>query len=420
MNTDAVTDGVRKRVVKNESGGDGDTGDRPSSVPSADDVEYERKKMCYCSTNIPMKRRMQTLMVIWYTGSIVFMTILSLFAIVNPCLWWFVLPYGLYYCVDRTPSNGNAVKRYSPWFRGLGIWWYLRDYFPVKLYQTAKLEPTFTSIDAKELETEAREPGYLDSSEFVSPSKWWSPFKDKAETVKATGPRYIFGYHPHGVAAFGAFSAFATEACGWGEKFPGINNCLLTLVNQFQIPVYRDYLLALGITSVARKNAMKILDNNYSITIVIGGASEAAISQIGSTDIILNKRKGFVKLALQAGNVSLVPVYGFGETSCYKIIQLNPESKLRRFQTWVKSTFGFTIPVFFARGIFNYDFGLLPYRHPINVVVGKPIHIKEKIEHPTIEQIDHYHKQYIAELQRLFDEYKGKFGYGDKTLNIVE
>ena len=33
---------------------------------------------------------------------------------------------------------------------------------------------------------------------------------------------YIFGYHPHGLFTEGASIGIGTDACGFGEKFPGI------------------------------------------------------------------------------------------------------------------------------------------------------------------------------------------------------
>lgn len=407
---------IRKRQTKKVRKGSQPVANGKSSVVG---VSKDGKPE-FCAIDTPIERRLQTLSVAWYVECIPLMIIIMLFVWVNPLMWSFVIPYTIYYFIDRTASNGNAVKRHSKWFRSLKVWFYFRDYFPISMHKSTELEPTFTSIDSTELENDASEPGYLNSSQPVLPDKWWNPFREKDETVRPTGPRYIFGYHPHGIAAFGAFGAFATEACNWSKVFPGIPVCLLTLVNQFQIPVYRDYLLALGITSVARKNAMKVLEKNYSIAIVIGGASESLLTNLGSSDIILSKRKGFVKLALQTGNVSLVPVYGFGETDTYKILKLKNDSIIGRIQIWLKENYSFTVPLFFARGVFNYDFGLLPFRHPVNVVVGNPIHIKEKIDHPTIEEIDHYHSLYIEELKRLYDDNKAKFNYSEKTLNIVE
>ena len=46
--------------------------------------------------------------------------------------------------------------------------------------------------------------------------------------------------------------------------------------------------------------------------LVVGGAPEALLAKPGKPEIILEPRKGFIKLALQLGT-DLVPVFGFGE-----------------------------------------------------------------------------------------------------------
>ena len=63
-----------------------------------------------------------------------------------------------------------------------------------------------------------------------------------------------------------------------------------------------------------------------------------------------------------------------------------------------------------------FRFGLLPYRKPINVVVGKPIKVK-KIENPTREEIENMHETYVKELQKLYDKYNPI--YGDKSVKLV-
>lgn len=52
------------------------------------------------------------------------------------------------------------------------------------------------------------------------------------------------------------------------------------------------------------------------MSILIGGADESKYSKPGKYKIILNKRKGFVKMALQTGS-PLVPVISFGETDVF-------------------------------------------------------------------------------------------------------
>ena len=89
-------------------------------------------------------------------------------------------------------------------------------------------------------------------------------------------------------------------------------------------------------------------------------------------------------------------------------------------QLIVKKLLGFTVPLFFARGIFNYDVGIMPYRRPLNVVVGRPIKVVQNRQ-PEDDYVDDVHKQYIEELGRIWNEWKEEFA-PDHTgeLEIVE
>ena len=59
---------------------------------------------------------------------------------------------------------------------------------------------------------------------------------------------------------------------------------------------------------------------------------------------------------------------------------------------------------------------MLPYRKPINVVVGNPVKVKQ-IENPTREEIEKMHEIYVKELQKLYDKYNPI--YGDKNVKLV-
>ncbi|KAL3232671.1 Diacylglycerol O-acyltransferase 1 [Nakaseomyces bracarensis] len=409
------------RLDQDESSDDGSPNiveEKTKDIKVVKPLKKPRLSNC-CSLSTPMENRLQTLAVAWHISSFVLFSIISLFIFSNPFTWIVVIPYLIYFFTDRTAGNGGVVYRYSPWVRSLRIWKYYAEYFPVRLTKTVDLEPTFTPCSEDQEDKKIQEYYKL---------RLWptqiriNTFKKNAiysHGYKRTGPKYIFGYHPHGIGALGSFGAFGTEGCDFSKKFPGIPISLLTLVNQFHIPFYRDYLLSVGISSVSRKNALKVLGNDQSICIVVGGARESLISIPGTSGLILNKRKGFIKLALQAGNVSLVPVYTFGENDCYNILSTNETSIIRRIQLWVKENFGFTIPIFYARGLFNYDFGLLPFRAPLNVVVGKPIHVKEQQDEPDPKLVDYYHELYIEELKKVYMDHRDDYGYGGVDFEIV-
>ncbi|CAI4217012.1 unnamed protein product [Parascedosporium putredinis] len=216
--------------------------------------------------------------------------------------------------------------------------------------------------------------------------------------------KYILGYHPHGIISHGAWAAFTTNALGFNEKFPGITNTLVTLESNFKIPIYRDWLLAMGLRSVSKESIWNTLTRGgpdsqgtgRAVTIVVGGARESLEAEPRTLRLILKSRKGFVKMALRTG-ADLVPVLAFGENAFF---QVYPTGSPRP-------------------GVLNYDIGLMPYRRPVNIVVGKPIPV-EKVATPEQGEIDRLHDLYVAELQRIWDAYKDEFSMDrESELEIV-
>lgn len=255
------------------------------------------------------------------------------------------------------------------------MWKYYCEYFPIRLVKTAELDP-------KE--------------------------------------NYIFGYHPHGIIGLGALGNFCGEGTGFSENFPGIYPHLLTLSINFRFPISREYCMSTGVCSVDRDSIEYILKEmgpGHSVAIVVGGAAESLEARPGNFKLTLKNRKGFVKLALRNG-ASLVPIFSFGENDLYDQVSNPPGSPLRKWQTKMKDLMGFAPPLFRGRGVFQYSFGLLPQRRPINTVFGAPIKV-HKIENPSPEEVDKLHSQYIIALQELFEKHKKNYGITeDKQLEI--
>jgi len=156
-----------------------------------------------------------------------------------------------------------------------------------------------------------------------------------------------------------------------------------------------------------------------AITIVVGGASESLDSQPYSLRLVLKRRKGFVKMALRTG-ADLVPVLAFGENDLYDQFLPDSHPKIHKFQLLLKKILGFTIPLFHARGVFNYDVGLMPYLRPLNIVVGRPVMVTQSLK-PGQEEIDRLHEEYVSELERLWDLWKDDFAPDRKEeLQILE
>ncbi|KAF9692412.1 hypothetical protein EKO04_009676 [Ascochyta lentis] len=330
---------------------------------------WAKSKIRFAPMNIPLQRRLQTCAVLMHTLSIVGSLAIFFFLCSIPLLWPILLPYTVYVLFSNAGTSGELSFR-SERLRRLKVWSLFASYFPARLHRSQELEPT---------------------------------------------RKYIFGYHPHGIISHGAFAAFATEALGFSQLFPGITNALLTLDSNFRYPIYREYALRLGMASVSRESCENILSKGghngegmgRAITIVVGGARESLDARPGVIRLVLRRRKGFVKMAIRTG-ADLVPVLAFGENDIYDQVDSESHPLLHKFQMLVKKVMGFTVPIFHARGIFNYDVGMMPYRRPINIVVGKPIRVVQD-KHPSPEYMDDVHEQYIDELMRLWHEHKDTF-----------
>ncbi|XP_040277642.1 diacylglycerol O-acyltransferase 2-like [Bufo bufo] len=233
---------------------------------------------------------------------------------------------------------------------------------------------------------------------------------------------YIFGYHPHGILAIGAFCNFGTEATGVSKKFPGIKPYLVALAGYFRMPVVREYFISAGLCPVSRQSIDYILSKNgtgNAVVIVIGGTAECLDCQSGKNSVTLKQRKGFVKIALQHG-ANLVPVYSFGENKAYKQILFEEDSWGLWLQRKFQKNVGIAPCLFYGCGFFSTDtWGFVPYPTPITTVVGEPIAVP-KMEQPTQKDVDLYHSMYLTSLQKLFDKYKTEFGLSESdVLEII-
>ncbi|KFH40333.1 Diacylglycerol O-acyltransferase 2A-like protein [Hapsidospora chrysogenum ATCC 11550] len=326
----------------------------------------------FAPVQVPLVRRMQTAAVLFHSMSIVLMVSAFWFTCANPFAWPILIPYLIHLSVSTAATNGTLAYR-SEYLRSLPIWKLFAGYFPATLHKTHDLPPN---------------------------------------------RKYILGYHPHGIISHGAWSAFATNALGFADKFPGITNSLLTLDSNFRLPFYRDWLLLMGVRSVSKESIANTLSkggpNNdgagRAVTIVIGGARESLEAQPGTLRLILRGRKGFVKMALRTG-ADLVPVLAFGENDLYDQLSPHTHPMVHRLQIFLLKVFKFTVPALHGRGVLNYDVGLMPYRRPVNVVVGRPIQVDRPrgSEQPTQEEIDRLHELYVREVERLWDTYKDQF-----------
>lgn len=159
--------------------------------------------MEFAPLSIPLQRRLQTLAVLQYTMSFLFLgfgcLFISIYILIFTRYYYLMLVYLAYQYYDRKTCERGG--RRSTWIRNWSLWKYYSSYFPAKLVKTAELDPE---------------------------------------------KNYILGFHPHGVMSTSAFVHFSSEGTGWSKVFPGMTSYLLVLAGHFSFPVYRDYLMSSG------------------------------------------------------------------------------------------------------------------------------------------------------------------------------
>lgn len=276
----------------------------------------------------------------------------------------------------------------NKWLRSLNVWKYFADYFPMKIIKTVDLPPN---------------------------------------------KNYLFAYHPHGIICFTFFIHFGTNGTNFHDIFPGIKCNLCTIRINHLVAFYRHLVLAWGVISIKYKTIKYMLsqtpdqiinheEENFTsnaVAIAVGGAQECIYTKKGQYMLHLRNRKGFIRAAIETG-ASIVPVFTFGENDVYDVLSNEPGSLWRRFQEFHKKYFVLTPVIFWGRGMFQHNFGLLPRRVPINTVFGGPMDVEKK-ENPTQEEIDKVHERYLEVLEALFEEHKWKYvkNAGDLKLIMV-
>ncbi|CDJ45686.1 hypothetical protein EBH_0023470 [Eimeria brunetti] len=157
----------------------------------------------------------------------------------------------------------------------------------------------------------------------------------------------------------------------------------------------------------ADKKSMKdSLEKGSSLLVSPGGIAEIYETNSSQERLHLQDRLGVVRLAMQTG-AKLVPVYCFGNSQAFRLPWgvrfLQPFARLMRI----------AFVSFYGR------FGLpVAFRVPMLYAIGRPLQMPQ-VDKPTHGEVVAAHKTFVAEVRRIFDTYKGIYGWADKQLEIL-
>jgi 2-acylglycerol O-acyltransferase 2 len=166
-------------------------------------------------------------------------------------------------------------------------------------------------------------------------------------------------------------------------------------------------LKSLGFKSVDEISFSKLMNEKKSIGIVPGGIAEMHYAaRVNEEVMVVNNRKGFIKIALQCG-AQIFPCYCFGNS---KVFSSYSNKFLESLSRKLRTSFIF----FWGR------WGLpFPLRVPLLTVIGRPLQCP-KVINPTAELVNEYHMLYLKETKRIYQKYRNTYSWQEKPLQFSE
>lgn len=216
----------------------------------------------------------------------------------------------------------------------------------------------------------------------------------------------IVSCHPHGVMAASRMLLYGGL---WENLFPRhTKRRALAARPLFYLPVCREFTLWSGGIDARKETALQSLRSGKSIFVFPGGSEEIFLTKRDEICLLLEKRKGFIRLALETGS-DIIPVLAVGEEELFRVFRLVPE----RLQEGLLRNL--RLPVGVALGACG---TCMPQRSPLQIVVGRAISV-QAIVNPTKEDVDSLHHLYKERLMELYSQFKTLNTCKNKPLVIV-
>uniref|UniRef100_A0A0A1WSL7 Acyltransferase n=1 Tax=Zeugodacus cucurbitae TaxID=28588 RepID=A0A0A1WSL7_ZEUCU len=266
-------------------------------------------------------------------------------------------------------------------------------------------------------------PVFLRSKYFFGFMRGYFPVEIRKTAEIPPNRNYILAYFPHGLLTIGLSINLLHDIQPFLRLFPGIRPKVATLNVNFWTPVLREIWRWFGYIPVSKQSLLYYLNKSndaehpdnvdgytsYMVGLSVGGAQESQLTEPGKYTILLKKRFGFVKLAIQTGS-PIVPSFGFGENDLYTILD---KSWFRPIQRFHKKYFGY-VPVL-MKGRFNF---VLPYKKRVTLVVGSPIDVK-RTTNPDPAYVAEIHAKVIEAVREIFETYKSEYIENSENVELV-
>lgn len=147
----------------------------------------------------------------------------------------------------------------------------------------------------------------------------------------------LYVCHPHGLYGMTWFLHFAASLTKW----PGERPVLAVHSVFFHIPILRELFQLHRCIEAKEESICKALEEGHSVALLVGGIEELLVSGSSSVQLILDKRKGFARIAKRM-KVPIIPVVSPSENDLFPATQV---AIWKWIQTFLAKTLHIAIPL---------------------------------------------------------------------------
>jgi hypothetical protein len=149
----------------------------------------------------------------------------------------------------------------------------------------------------------------------------------------------LYVCHPHGLFGMTWFFHFSTGLTKWPSDLPRPRVAVHRILLMF--PFVRELSKLYGAIEASEEEICKCLESGESVAILLGGVEEIYYSEKGKTKIVVEKRKGYARIAKKM-DCPLVPLISVGESEIFSLVH---GAWFDRFQQMIRSWFSIYLPV---------------------------------------------------------------------------
>ena len=162
-------------------------------------------------------------------------------------------------------------------------------------------------------------------------------FKVQVEE-KSGGPR-IYACSPHGMYGISWAIHLCTGLTDWPKDVPKPKLAVHSVF--FKIPFVREFMLSRNCIPATETTIVSEIEKGNSVALIIGGIEELYQTKTGKINLVIDKRKGYIRLAKKT-NIPIQPLLTIGENDLFPF---SDNAVWKNFEKFLYDWFHIALPL---------------------------------------------------------------------------